>query len=283
MKKIILLSIVLCILSFVFSSSVLAHTVYYACVTPGGPIKIVSACSACTKNETCISLAPLMTCSPGQVPVETTTGWKCGDLIPFPNAIGICVENSCMLNCLNGWDNCDTKTANGCETNLENDPANCGACGTACQIGGVCTNGVCGCPVGQTNCNGSCKNLQTDPANCGSCGTACPSGYFCTIGTCSITSCVIDLDCSSGYYCSFGNECILKNTNGMACTHANQCISGYCVDGVCCNTACSGLCLSCSASETSGGNGICGFVTAGTDPSGECPSGKTCNGSGSCY
>ena len=75
--------------------------------------------------------------------------------------------------------------------------------------------------------------------------------------------------------------------NGVACTGADQCSSGYCVDGVCCDQPCSGVCYTCTAP---GSFGICVAAATGTDPRDECDnqgaascgtSGK-CNGAGAC-
>ncbi len=138
----------------------------------------------------------LMICNQGQVLVETDTGWQCGDIKPFSNAVGICVQNSCKLNCSYGWGNCDNNTANGCEKNIVNDPSNCGACGTACPAGDSCINGVCvsasasacnstTCPDGC--CNGDICVTQTSVAACGIGGAACNrclSGQSCSGGIC---------------------------------------------------------------------------------------------------
>ena len=66
------------------------------------------------------------------------------------------------------------------------DVANCGACGTACAAGQVCSAGTCAttCQTGLNACGGSCRDLQTDAANCGACGTACGPGQYCTAGVC---------------------------------------------------------------------------------------------------
>ena len=78
------------------------------------------------------------------------------------------------------------KTCGNACVDIYTDPANCGACGTACGGGQVCSAGACGqsCPVGENACGGSCRDLQTDDANCGTCGKACILGQHCITGVC---------------------------------------------------------------------------------------------------
>ncbi len=120
----------------------------------------------------------------------------------YPNASQACTAGACVLGaCDTGFKNCDGDPANGCETNLQDDPANCGACGVTCvtpHATPACDMGTCAvatCDSGWTDCNddptdGCEANLLSDPMNCGSCGTACPCFLLpCAMGTCA------DIDC----------------------------------------------------------------------------------------
>jgi len=127
------------------------------------------------------------------------------------------------------------------------DRSNCGACGSVCAPGNVCTSGKCAlsCPGGQEACNGSCVNLQGDRYNCGECGKTCAAGEVCWNGTCELscqdglTECdgtCVDTDkdrencggcgqeCAAGEVCSNG-ECSLSCQDGLEIC-----------DGTCVNT-----------------------------------------------
>jgi len=86
----------------------------------------------------------LMTCSTSKVLVSTGTEWQCATIAPLPNAIGTCVQGTCSVSgCAKWFGDCDTNADNGCETNLQNNSANCGACGNTCPVGYVCRNTTC--------------------------------------------------------------------------------------------------------------------------------------------
>ncbi len=57
----------------------------------------------------------------------------------LPNVVS-CDDSGCV--CAPGFGNCDGTWTNGCEANLDSDPANCGACGNACGEG-VCAAASC--------------------------------------------------------------------------------------------------------------------------------------------
>ena len=81
---------------------------------------------------------------------------------------------------------------------LRKDAANCGACGTACKDGEVCSAGRCeiSCGPGLSECSGACTNVKADAANCGACGTTCGASEVCSNGACAancqpgLTDCV---------------------------------------------------------------------------------------------
>lgn len=69
------------------------------------------------------------------------------------------------------------------------DNSNCGACGTKCTIGQLCTAGSCNkpCTFGLTGCGSECVDTTSSTTNCGACGNACPGGSSCSAGTCKTT------------------------------------------------------------------------------------------------
>jgi hypothetical protein len=74
----------------------------------------------------------------------TACGAACTVCAVPANATAACAAGACGLGaCAAGFGNCDMMPANGCETNLTNDPANCGACGTVCAAPMTCVNSVC--------------------------------------------------------------------------------------------------------------------------------------------
>ena len=71
-------------------------------------------------------------------------------------------------------------------TNTASDPSNCGACGTTCGAGQVCSAGACGltCGTGLTKCGQACADTTSDPQHCGGCGTVCAAGTQCKSSAC---------------------------------------------------------------------------------------------------
>lgn len=213
------------------------------------------------------------------------------DGTPLPHALPICTKGECAVVCDSKYGDCNGEFADGCESPLENDPANCGACGTACKDGEVCWRFVCGCPPGWAQCGDGCTQLDQDTNNCGACGNACSlpdpdagSGmgenvWPCDAGVlpphfgpvCLESSCKIA--CSGGFAdcnsdrCGDGCETDLANdvNNCGACGHA--CAPGQgCVKGKCeCEdpsfTYCGGRCVDTLANPDNCGS--CGHACPG--------------------
>ena len=111
----------------------------------------------------------------------------CGRTCALPFATASCRSGGCaIVACSSGFADCDGSAATGCETNLANSNANCGACGRSCGPGTACSSGACAsvCAAGTTFCGGSCVALASDVRNCGGCGNACAGGQTCTGGAC---------------------------------------------------------------------------------------------------
>jgi Stigma-specific protein, Stig1 len=67
---------------------------------------------------------------------------------------------------------------------LVEDPLNCGSCGTRCDIGQKCTEGLC-CAPSKTACGGACVDTTDDAKNCGACGKVCGAATpYCSASTC---------------------------------------------------------------------------------------------------
>jgi hypothetical protein len=118
----------------------------------------------------------------------------CGRSCAPAHATGTCESGACQVSsCDSGFDDCNDRGADGCETALSG-RENCGACGNTCGGTVACTNGKCGCAAdtecaaGSTCCNGSCAPTKTQcfpwpcvpgtdrtasAANCGGCNTPC--------------------------------------------------------------------------------------------------------------
>jgi hypothetical protein len=156
----------------------------------------------------------------------------CGVACSNEHGTNVCVPDSdgqsahCRPSCAPGFQDCDLRPSNGCETNLNSDVLNCGACGHGCPANGgepVCMAGKCGvssCNIGFADCSntGTCNyNLASDPLNCGQCGNVCSSAHGearCNAGVC-VT------DCEAGY-----GDCNSGSANDGCETRLNQPDSG---------------------------------------------------------
>jgi hypothetical protein len=153
------------------------------------------------------------------------------------------------------------------------DPQNCGACGTVCDAGELCSAGQCAttCLGGSTLCGARCVDLDRDPAHCGSCDAACSSDQVCTNGVCGLvcsggttrcgSSCVdlrydpahcgsCDMACAAGAVCTSG-------TCGVTCESGRKVCSGECTDLTLDPSNCGGCGHACAAGHLCS-DGLCG-------------------------
>jgi hypothetical protein len=158
------------------------------CNVPGGSsicLSGICAINACVSpNANCDGLA-----ANGCETDTSSDPQHCGGCnlsCKVPNAIPSCVMSSCRIGGCNGtFRDCNGNASDGCEADIANDPADCGACGNKCIlpnavagcVNKTCTVGICN--PGFGDCDGVAANgCETgtnggDPANCGGCKRAC--------------------------------------------------------------------------------------------------------------
>jgi hypothetical protein len=236
------------------------------------------SCDTTQGNKVCFGL-----CVTIDQPNTGCGGESCDACDP-KNANGVSCKGagnslSCAFDtCKDGFDNCDTVLANGCEAAL-NKAEHCGSCTKACAPGQVCgpTNGsydcISDCPQETTKCGTSCVNTTNDTTNCGSCGTVCARDK--AVASCNNGTC--DYKCIDGFHDCSGT-CV-SNINPKACgPSCVACSAGganthpLCIGGGC-SVECDKGWLDCDGDPRNG------CEQQGTDPATEC---KTPCGKGSC-
>lgn len=151
-------------------------------------------------------------------------------------------QNTCLIECRAGFDDCDGIPNNGCETNLANDADHCGACDASCTIANAdssCVNSICafdGCDDNYGDCDGDmgalgslfnpgtkngCEaNLINNDENCGTCGNDCTamSGEW----VCDVDACFAN-DCADGFLTCEGDatQCASNRNDPETCGGCN--------------------------------------------------------------
>jgi Cys-rich repeat protein len=197
----------------------------------------------CTSNADCTSLPgticdtqlPSGLCVPQNSGLQ---GFPCNNNADCQS--GTCTNNACTApSCPSGQTDCG-----GICVNLQNNPADCGACGATCGVGQTCNAGQC-----QTVTNTCTSDLNCMPGTVcdttvgfcvpkGPAGTSCTANDQCQSGACTLgqcttpTTCKTDADCPSTHFCVLAANnfpyCQLKGTTGTLCGGNNQCQSGIC-------------------------------------------------------
>ena len=226
------------------------------------------ACShICPTGQQCVAGQCKVICPVGQTNCSGTCTviqndpincGVCGTVCPVgaSHTQGVCASGVCETACTPPYSDCDGNSANGCESNYNNDVTHCGTpCGSACPVydhtAPTCTSGVCGwfcSPSNWKDCNANyvdgCEvDTLTNAANCGVCGHVCtaPANAVATCigGSCGFTCNVGYADCNG--FSSDGCE-INKNTDLSNCG------------------SCGNVCPARAHAVTTCTSGVCGFT-----------------------
>jgi hypothetical protein len=190
----------------------------------------------------------------------------CGKVCSSAGGTPSCASGQCSIACNPGMGDCDNNVANGCENNINIDPANCGVCGKTCSnINGTagCYGGQCtiACASGFGDCdanttNGCETNTKTNVLHCNGCGNACSTNHgtaSCSNGACSIVCAAGWGNCDGDV--SNGCEQNLTNDPDHCGSCPKVCSSNHgtasCVNSVC-TIACSAGWANCDNDASNG-------------------------------
>ncbi len=199
---------------------------------------------------------------------------NCGDCSttcgPYDNAMAICAAGGCRMSCDVGWADCNADDSDGCEVELQADPAHCGACDRTCEFAhaaGQCQAGSCvmgACEGGYDDCNShpvdGCEiDLNGDVANCGSCANACAfanASALCNQGVCAMGECDngfadCNTDPSDGCEVSLSSDRDNCGDCGKVCALPGVAENG-CVGGSCSVVSCNQNLDNCNADPADG-------------------------------
>lgn len=169
---------------------------------------------------------PLELCSGECVDTETSTQHcgGCGSKCPTPfNSLATCSSGSCSFDCLGDFANCNSQSADGCETNTSSSIQHCGACSFPCAFTNAtptCVSSKCvmgACNAGFGDCDGNpatgCEvDTKTNSLHCGGCNKPCTvpanATAVCSSSTCSFV-------CKTGW-----RNCDANAANGCEATAA---------------------------------------------------------------
>jgi hypothetical protein len=194
---------------------------------------------------------------------DTRNCGGCGMACSTAHASATCAGGQCAAGkCEPGWGDCNQDPKDGCEANLHADPANCTACGAACDIKNAyagCSDGcyATACKWGFDDCNmnpmdGCETSVLADVKNCGTCGKSCANlanaMAGCVSGNCVLSSCNLgyaDCDKNAGNGCEVLVATDVNNCGacGNVCPQGTICKQGGCTCAMCNIPNASALCV----------------------------------------
>lgn len=219
-----------------------------------------------------------------------------------------CSAGTCNGACAAGYNDCNgNKQTDGCESQTQADPFNCGACGNVCStlhVAASCQAGLCNgaCEWGWSDCDGNkqsngCETATgSDPSNCGACGMVCSSSHVaaaCVANVCA-GACEAGWSDCNGNKQSDGCEVLVASDvwNCGSCGHvcSSNHVAPACASGVCSGTCDSGW-VNCDGNLGSNGCevfpatdpvncGSCGVLCSANHVTQVCSSGAC---AGTCY
>lgn len=176
------------------------------------------------------------------------------------HAVSVCQRGACrVIECLDGYRDCDRDAMTGCETALE-DPSHCGQCGRACALENAiaaCVEGECvalECEPGHGDCDGDgqgCETPLVSLEHCGACGTSCGgldrASPQCATGACGVKECLGNFgDCNG----DFADGCETSLDSLQHCGACNTvCAKASCGGGVCTAVVCAKEAADCDLDE----------------------------------
>jgi hypothetical protein len=100
-----------------------ASCVYGVCLCPEGTVRCGGVCTTLQDLDHCRGCRNVCEAWPYMIPA--------------------CGVTDCVFICVGGRADCDNRRLTGCETQIDSDPRNCGACGHVCAPGQRCVNFEC--------------------------------------------------------------------------------------------------------------------------------------------
>ena len=270
----------------VLSFSALANTTYYVVIDG----LVDTSAGAYTLRADCVVECPdgFTDCSGECFDLNNDPNHcgTCDTICDFDNAAALCVDGNCVMSdCSEGFADCNTDDADGCEAKLGT-VDNCSGCGDVCvydHATAECVDSVCQmgeCDAGWGDCeNGDADGCETDittAENCGGCGVTCEAPQFCYGGECVS-------DCPDGLsHC--GDDCVDTTSDPEHCgacdtpCSADNATAG-CQDSACVIESCDEGYEDCDDSYTNGCEAQLGTVMNCSDCGDVC---SYDNGDGEC-